>query len=107
MDFLDYFVVKGISFATNIILARMLSPKEFGIMGAIAIIIAMANTMVDAGLTSSLIRTQNIDNDDYSTVFITNFATSLLLYIILFFWHLLLPIFIIYLFLLSFSGSMV
>ncbi|NHW58904.1 oligosaccharide flippase family protein, partial [Escherichia coli] len=50
--FLDYFVVKGISFATNIILARMLSPKEFGIMGAIAIIIAMANTMVDAGLTS-------------------------------------------------------
>ncbi len=83
--FLDYFVVKGISFATNIILARMLSPKEFGIMGSIAIIIAMANTMVDAGLTSSLIRTQNIDNDDYSTVFITNFATSLLLYIILFF----------------------
>ncbi|EFK59784.1 lipopolysaccharide biosynthesis protein [Sphingobacterium spiritivorum] len=82
--FLDNFVVKGISFATNIFLAKLLSPEDFGLIGMVTIFIAIANTLIDAGLTSSLIRSQDIDNSDYSTVFITNIISSIILYVLLF-----------------------
>ncbi|MDM1047935.1 lipopolysaccharide biosynthesis protein [Sphingobacterium hotanense] len=82
--FLDNFVVKGISFATNIFLAKLLTPEDFGLIGTVTLFIAIANTLIDGGLTSSLIRSQNIDDSDYSTVFITNIFSSTILYVLLF-----------------------
>lgn len=83
--FVDYFVVKGISFATNIVLAKLLSPKDFGIMGSISVLILIATTMMDSGLASSLIRTNKVRSIDYSTVFVTNIIMSFVVYVILFF----------------------
>jgi len=56
----------------GIILARLLSPDEFGLLGMIIIFISVAQVFVDSGLSQSLIRKQNCTADDYSTIFWTN-----------------------------------
>ena len=82
--FIDSFLVKGLSFVAGLILARLLGPSEFGLLGMISIFIAIGTSLVDSGLSSSLIRTKEADNTDYSTVFFTNLGMSLLIYGLLF-----------------------
>lgn len=83
--FSQQFSVKGIAFIVQIILARLLLPEVFGLIAIIQIFVAIGQTLVDAGMTSSLIRTQNADQKDYSTVFFLNLITSVIIYVILFF----------------------
>lgn len=75
---------QGIQFIVSIVLARLLMPEEFGLIGMITIFVAIGNILRDSGLSSSLIRTTNPDQDDYSTVFVVNLAGSILLYALLF-----------------------
>lgn len=83
------FLIQGgtqlINFIVTIILARLLLPEQFGLIGMISIFIAISNALVEGGFVSSLIRTKNADDVDYSTVFFVNLISSILLYIILFF----------------------
>ncbi len=74
----------GISFISNIVLARLLSPDDFGCIGMLAIFIAISNTFVNGGFGSALIQKQNLTQKDYSTVFFFNIAISVLLYGVLF-----------------------
>lgn len=83
--FSQQFGVQLINFVVQIILARILLPAEFGLIGMITVFIAIGNTLMDSGLTSSLIRTPNPDQRDYSTVFFINLVGSILAYVILFF----------------------
>ncbi|MHA6280384.1 lipopolysaccharide biosynthesis protein [Salinimicrobium sp. CAU 1759] len=83
--FLDTAMVRGIGLFTAIILARLLSPVEFGLMGMIYIFTSIATTIVDSGLTSSLIRSEEANASDYTTVFFTNITFSGFLYLILYF----------------------
>jgi len=83
--FSQQFSVKGIAFIVQIILARLLLPEVFGLIAIIQIFVAIGQTLVDAGMTSSLIRTQNADQKDYSTVFFLNLIASIIIYAILFF----------------------
>lgn len=76
---------KIISLVIQIILARLLLPKDFGIIGMITIFIALSQTLLDSGFQNALIREQQVDEEDYSTVFIFNFSMAVVLYIILFF----------------------
>ena len=76
--FADSFLIKGITFVASLVLARMLGPKEFGLIGMISIFIAIGTSLVDSGLASSIIRTKNADNEDFSNVFYTNLALSFL-----------------------------
>ena len=69
-----------VSFVVSVILARLLLPAEFGLIGMVAIFIAIGNTLLNAGLTQSLIRSTEIDQEDYSTVFFFNLIASLLIY---------------------------
>jgi O-antigen/teichoic acid export membrane protein len=78
-------VVKGFSFVAMLLLARWLGPVEFGLIGMIAVFIGIGNSLVDSGLSASLIRTKNTGNADYSTVFYMNLGMSLIVYGILFF----------------------
>lgn len=73
-----------ISFAVSIILARLIVPEEFGLIGMITIFVGIGTTLFDGGLTSSLIRTKDLMDDDYSTVFYFNLACSFLIYALLF-----------------------
>jgi teichuronic acid exporter len=72
---------QGIIF--GILLARMLSPGEFGLIGMITVFISLAQVFVDSGLSQSLIRKQNCSNLDYSTIFWVNLIIGLLSYVII------------------------
>lgn len=75
----------GIQLLSAIILARLLTPNDYGIIGMITIFIAISNMVVDSGMGGSLIKKNIVTNIDYSTLFIYNILVSLLLYGILFF----------------------
>ncbi|KAA5536254.1 lipopolysaccharide biosynthesis protein [Taibaiella lutea] len=77
--------VQGINVITGLILARILMPAEFGLIGMLTIFMAVGNSLMDSGMTSSLIRKSDADQKDYSTVFMVNIIFSILLYVILFF----------------------
>ena len=83
--FIQQFSVQFINFAVQIILARILLPKEFGLIAMITVFIAIGNKLTDGGMTSSLIRTTNPDHEDYSTVFYMNLIVSVITYIIIFY----------------------
>lgn len=84
-SFLDNLAGAGITFFVGLILARILSPDEFGIIGMITIFIALSNSIIDSGFSNALIRKIDSTNLDYNTVFFFNLLVSLLLYAILFF----------------------
>lgn len=73
-----------IQFIVSIILARLLLPEEFGVLGMIAVLIAIGDSLVDNGMSSSLIRSQKNDDKDFSTVFYINLITSFCIYLIFF-----------------------
>lgn len=74
-----------VTFVIGIILARLLSPDEYGLIGIITIFTAICDCFINAGFTSALIRKKNASENDFNTVFIANLATSLILYFVLFF----------------------
>jgi O-antigen/teichoic acid export membrane protein len=83
--FIDILINKGAYFIATIILAGILGPKEFGLIGMIMLFISIGNTLIDSGMSTSLIRSNNVTENEYSTVFITNILMSVLVYLILFF----------------------
>ncbi|SFC38768.1 Membrane protein involved in the export of O-antigen and teichoic acid [Parapedobacter composti] len=83
--FTQQFSVQAINFVVQLILARLLVPEDFGIIAMLSVFIAIGNTLVDNGLTSSLIRTKDADQADYSTVFFMNLSASIGIYLIVFF----------------------
>src|SRR5690606_16430858 len=84
-SFIDSFVKLGLTFVVGIILARLLSPREFGLVGMTTIFIAISQSFIDSGFTQALIRKQNCTQTDYSTVFFFNLAAGFFFYLILFF----------------------
>lgn len=82
--FIETFVLKGSLFLITIFLARIVGPKEFGLMGLLSIFIALGLTLVESGLSLSLIRTKNSDQEDFSTVFFTNLIFSIVIYFLFF-----------------------
>lgn len=75
---------KGISFVVSIILARLLTPEVFGLVGMLMIFIQLSRVLVQAGFNQALIQKKDTDEEDFSTVFWINFVVSLLIYGILF-----------------------
>lgn len=83
-SFLQLFSTQVISFIVSIILARLLLPAEFGLIAMLGIFISLGTTLINSGLTQSLIRTQDVDEEDFSTVFIFNLIGSLFIYGVIF-----------------------
>ena len=73
-----------ISFVANMVLARLLTPDDFGIVGMLLFFVAIAQTLVDSGFGSALIQKKQIDQDDKSTVFIINLLMSVVLYLLVY-----------------------
>ena len=82
--FSQQFGSQGIAFVVSIFLARILLPEEFGLIGMITVFMAVGQTLIDSGLTQSLIRTEQPDQADYSTVFFFNLGGSVLIYALLY-----------------------
>jgi len=83
-NFIEKVLVKGSSLIVGIILARLLSPSDFGLVGMLTIFISISSVFIEGGLTKALIQRQNCSDIDYSTAFVTNVAMSLVIYVILF-----------------------
>lgn len=83
--FSERFSMQAISFIISIFLARLLLPEEFGLIGMIMVFLAIGTSLRDSGMTSSLIRTQDAEESDYSTVFYINLIASLIIYTLLYF----------------------
>ncbi|MFZ2322080.1 MAG: lipopolysaccharide biosynthesis protein [Ignavibacteriaceae bacterium] len=84
-SFIDNFAKLGITFVVGIILARLLEPREFGLIGMTTIFIAISQSFIDSGFTQALIRKQKCTQTDYSTVFFFNIINGILFFLILFF----------------------
>lgn len=84
-SFSDLIVSQGIQFIMQVILARLLVPKDFGMIGMITIFITISQTFIDSGFTNALIREKAPSHDDYSTIFYFNLVMATLIYVILFF----------------------
>lgn len=82
--FSQQFSVQLINFGVQIILARLLMPEDFGLIAMITVFISIGQTLMDSGMTSSIIRMKRPDQLDYSTVFVTNFIISIGIYLLVF-----------------------
>lgn len=74
----------AVSFVVSIVLARLLTPDDYGLIGIIAIFTTVCNVLINGGFTSALIRKKNVSSDDYNTAFIVNLIMSFLLYLAIF-----------------------
>ncbi len=82
---IERFGQQGIQFVIAIIIARILTPADFGLIGMLAIFIAIVQSFVDSGFGSALIQRQNATQTDFSTIFFFNIIVSGLFYFGLFF----------------------
>ena len=82
---LERFSVQGIQFIVMIIMARILTPEDYGLVGMLTIFIAVSQSLIDSGFSQALIRKQDRSEIDNSTVFYFNIGVGAILYLILFF----------------------
>lgn len=82
--FAEIFFRYGVSFIVGIILARLLSPDEYGLIGILTIFIAVFDIIVDGGFANALIQKKDVTDIDYCTVFYSNLLLSLIMAIILY-----------------------
>lgn len=74
----------GVSFVVSIILARLLTPDDYGLLGIIGIFTVICTSIANGGFSIALIRKKDATEDDYNTAFIVNLVVSIFLYIIIF-----------------------
>lgn len=84
-SFVEQILTRGVNFVIGIILARLLSPTDYGLVGMLGIFIAISQLFIDGGLANALIRQKEPSERDYSTVFIINFVLSVFFYFLLYF----------------------
>lgn len=81
----EQFGNKASQFIIGIILARLLSPKDFGLIGIITVFIVISDSIASGGFIQALIRKLDCEDEDFDTAFLYNFVVSVALYLILFF----------------------
>ena len=80
----ERFSAQGIRFLVVIVLARLLTPKDFGLIAMMAIFLGLAQSLVDSGFSQALVRKQDRTETDNCTVFYFNIVVGLILYLILY-----------------------
>lgn len=73
-----------VNFVSGIILARLLSPEDYGLIGMLSIFMLIAGTFVDGGFGFAIIQKKRPTQEDYSTVFFWNIGLALILYAVLY-----------------------
>ena len=83
-SFIDSFSSQGIVFIVGLVLARLLTPDDYSLLGIIVIFISVFNSIVDSGFSNALIRKNDVTEKDYNTVFVSNLVISIILCAILY-----------------------
>lgn len=80
----ERFSTIGIQFILNIIIARILSPSDYGIIGMLAIFLSISQCLIDSGFSTALVQSKDRQEKDYGTVFVFNLIISVFIYLILY-----------------------
>ena len=80
----DAFLGQGVTFLVGIVLARLLSPDDYGLIGIVTICTSVCTAIIGGGFSSALIRKKSPTDDEYNTAFIINLGLCLVLYAIVF-----------------------
>lgn len=83
-NFVEKLLIRGASFVIGIILARLLSPSDYGLIGMLAVFIAISNVFIEGGFAKALIQRQNCQDIDYSTAFVANVVMAICIYGVLY-----------------------
>lgn len=83
-SFLERFGSLAILFSSNIVLARLLTPQHYGLIGMLMVFITVSAILIDGGFGSALIQRKEPTNEDYSTIFWINISIATICYLILF-----------------------
>jgi O-antigen/teichoic acid export membrane protein len=83
-NFLQQLLRSGIQIGITLLLAWFLVPEDFGLMAMISVFFAIANSLMDSGISQALIRKKEVNQTDYTTAFYTNLVLGLLAYVLLF-----------------------
>ncbi len=78
------FGVQVVQLLIGIILARILMPEHFGLVGILFVFFGLSTVIIDGGFGQGLIKKKQVDNADFSTIFFVNLTVSVVLYIILY-----------------------
>ena len=81
---IERFSLQGVHFAIGVVLARMLTADDFGMIGMLSIFLGVSQVFIDCGFSSALIRQVKTTEDDYGTAFTANLAISAVAYAVLF-----------------------
>lgn len=76
--------IQSVSFIVSLILARLLTPSDYGLISLIIVFINLANVFIQGGFNTALIQKKNTDDKDFSSVFYFSLFIAFVLYIILF-----------------------
>jgi len=83
--FLERAGVQGVQFVLSVVLARLVSPSDYGIIALILVFIQIANVFIQSGFNTALIQKKDSDALDFSSVFFLSLFVSVILYVLLFF----------------------
>ncbi|WP_455541583.1 lipopolysaccharide biosynthesis protein, partial [Prevotella fusca] len=81
---IEKFSVQGVQFLLGIIMARLLSPSDYGVVGMCSIFYAISQTFIDSGFNNTLIQKKDRTEEDYCTVFYFNIVIAIIFYVLLF-----------------------
>lgn len=84
-NFAEKIIIYGMQFVVSLFIARILNPSDYGLIGMLAIFLAISNLFIDSGFSRSLIQKKDRTEVDYSTVFYFNLLISSAFYLLLFF----------------------
>lgn len=83
--FAERWGAQGVSFVVSIVLARLLLPKDYGLIAIVLVITSILNVFIDSGMANALIQKKDVDDLDFSSVFYFNIFFGMALYCVLFF----------------------
>src|SRR5690606_26965937 len=83
-NFVDILGGKLILVVSQIFIARILSPSDFGLFAILTVFVTFSNVLIEGGMGAALIQKKSPTQEDYSTVFYFKILTSIIVYVI--FW---------------------
>lgn len=81
---IERFSTMGIQLICTLVIARFLTPDQFGLVSMISIFMALSMVIIDSGFAQALIRDQNVSQIDYSSVFYFNILIGIVIYCLAF-----------------------
>lgn len=81
---IERFSIQGVQFIVGILIARILTPDDYGLMGMVIVFLAISQVLIDSGFSTALIQKKDCTEVDYATVFYFNVVLGFLFYLVLF-----------------------